>query len=229
MSKLCFPILGAALLWGVAQAQPRILHFTLERQLPLMKAEVDGHPARLLLDLGGAAALALRPDWPGLAASAQLTVNGGASETVPARPWPRNKPPPGVDGYLGYGYLARHSLVIDYAQQQVRLYPPGRLADECSGPVAALQQLGSLPYARFEQQGTVLPLGLDTGANQNVLRREAALQPGALMLEGVALEPGPFGRIDLAVPLIAGFLGHDFFARHRVCLDASSKQLQIEP
>jgi hypothetical protein len=229
MRTLCLSALAAALLHSAAHAQPRILPFSLERRLPLLQAEVDGRPARLLLDLGGSAVLALRPDWPGLTASAQLALIGDAAQPVPAKPWPRHSPPPGVDGYLGYGYLARYSLVIDYPQQQVRLYPAGRLADECRGPVAALQQLGSLPYARFEQQGSVLPLGLDTGANQNVLRRDAQLHPGALLLEGVALEPGPFSRIDLAVPVIAGFLGHDFFARRRVCLDAASKRLQIEP
>ena len=47
--------------------------------------------------------------------------------------------------------------------------------------------------------------------------------------EGGALTLGEFQVIELQVPVLAGFLGHGFFSAHRVCLDAQSAAVAIEP
>jgi hypothetical protein len=146
-----------------------VLHFELNKQLPVIKVQVDGLDAALILDLGGAAALALRPGWPGPATvdgdgTRMVSFAGGNSIQVPAAVWKKPKVPPGIDGYLGYGYLRRYGLVIDYSRREVRLFRQGVQLDECRAAPVALLQLGSLPYVRFERGGKPFLLGLDSAA-----------------------------------------------------------------
>jgi len=222
--------------------------------------------ARLLLDTGGGAALALRPDVAAALAPADVAASAsagasslasspasatapaparlrlqlGAGEPVelPAAMWRKSSYPPGIDGYLGWGYLRQFSVVLDYGRQQLELGPAGQLAPACGEARAALKHLGSLPYVTVLQDGQPLPLGLDTGANQNVLL--AGRVPGAATAgerralpatswEGRPLALGGFQVIELQLPVLAGFLGHGFFATHRVCLDAQSAAVAIEP
>lgn len=249
-----------------AQAPPRVLGFEMLGTLPVLSAQVEGRPVRLLLDTGGAAALALRPDVAAaltptdMAASASAgassTASPPASSTAPASPrlrlqlgagepvelpaalWRKSSYPPGIDGYLGWGYLRQFSVVLDYGRQQLQLGPAGQLAPACGEARAALKHLGSLPYVTVLQDGQPLPLGLETGANQNVLL--AGRVPGAATAgerralpatswEGRPLALGGFQVIELQLPVLAGFLGHGFFATHRVCLDARSAAVAIEP
>lgn len=239
------PIIGAVLLLMAARAHgadpEAVLHFELQKQLPVMKVQVDGLDATLILDLGGAAALALRPGWPGSTTvdsdgARVLNFADGSSIQVPAVAWRKSPVPPGIDGYLGYGYLRRYSLVIDYSRRAVRLFRQGVQLDECRAAPVALLQLGSLPYVQFERAGKPFLLGLDTGANQNVVKRgnqdEASRQPtmqGDIRLAGQAISTGPFRAIDLPIPVLDGLLGYDFFARYRVCLDSTSKTFSAEP
>lgn len=229
-------LLGLLALAFAAQAERR-LSFQLERQLPVLEARIDGRPARLLLDLGGAAALALRPDWPG-GASGELPVEAAGSDLgrLPAQVWKRARIPEGIDGYLGYGFLIRHGLVIDYRAGELRLLAPGEALAACApAPTVELLQLGSLPYLRFEKAGSSLLLGLDTGANQNVIKQESlhAGAGGVFSLEGLSLggrpvQPGPFRAIALSLPRLEGLLGHGFFAAHRVCIEPSVRQLAAQ-
>lgn len=180
------------------------------------------------------AAASARPVLPSL----PLQFGEGEPVDLPATVWRKPAYPPGIDGYLGWGYLRRFSLVVDYRGRQLQLWPAGALAPVCAAPPAVLRQLGSLPYVTVEHEGQPLPLGLDTGANQNVLiagRVPAAATPGAHRVlapaswEGRPLALGSFKVIELKLPVLAGFLGHGFFASHRVCLDAQSASVSIEP
>ena len=85
------PTFGAALLaLSAAQAQPEAdltLPFTLEAGLPVLQARIDGRDARLLIDSGGAAALALRPDWaPAAEAAGTVSTQDAQGQVRPAAP-----------------------------------------------------------------------------------------------------------------------------------------------
>ncbi|HEY0957626.1 MAG TPA: hypothetical protein VGE36_22935 [Roseateles sp.] len=76
MTRALRPLTAALLLMTAMQAwaAPDLaLPFTLEAGLPLLDARIDGRQARLLIDTGGAAALALRPDWAAVAGAATTT------------------------------------------------------------------------------------------------------------------------------------------------------------
>lgn len=221
--------------WPTSQAQQatRQLPFRLDRQLPLIQARIDGRAATLILDLGGTAALALRPDWGDLQADQDVskTLETGAmpATSVPARIWKKPTLPPGVDGYLGYGYLKQFALLIDYSNQIMQLSPPGKLDAACGNHVVPLLHLGSLAYVSFEQDGRPLLLGLDTGANQNVSRDSASALSSTARLGAHSLDLGPFRQIKLPLPKLDGILGYDFFARHLVCLDVQTDTFAVTP
>jgi hypothetical protein len=219
----------------------RVLPFELSQQLPLLKLQVDDRPATLILDLGGAAPLALRPDWPADdpktdARTKRVRLPGGELETLPATVWKRTSIPPGIDGYLGFAYLQRFNLVFDYAKRQARLYPRGAAHGECRAKPAALSRLGSLPYVQFDYSGQTLLMGLDTGANQNLIkpgRPGTALSDTKRSIDGASLAaqattPGPLLVMELPIPTLDGLLGYDFFARYRVCLDPAANTLAAD-
>ncbi|NSL53396.1 pepsin/retropepsin-like aspartic protease family protein [Uliginosibacterium aquaticum] len=218
----------------------RVLHFELRQQLPILQVQVDGREASLILDLGGAAALALRPDWPEAGAAGEvrehsLALAPGELEVVPATVWRKTRIPPGIDGYLGWAYLQRYNLVFDYAKQAVRLYPRGAVHAECAGVPVPLRRLGSLPYVQFDHAGQALLLGLDTGANQNLIKPDVAgatlpdkiLSIDGATLAGQALKLGPLRVLELPIPTLHGLLGYDFFARYRVCLDPAANTFAL--
>ncbi|MDO6386408.1 hypothetical protein [Uliginosibacterium sp. 31-12] len=218
----------------------RVLHFELRQQVPILQVQVDGREASLILDLGGASALALRPDWAEAGAAGEasehlLALAPGELEAVPATVWKKTRIPPGIDGYLGWAYLQRYKLVFDYAKQAARLYPRGAVHAECAGAPVPLHRLGSLPYVQFDHAGQALLLGLDTGANQNLIKpgvAGAALSDKTLSIDGVtlagqALKPGPLRVMELPIPTLHGLLGYDFFARYRVCLDPAANTFAL--
>lgn len=204
------------------------LALTFQGQLPVVHARIDDKAATLLLDLGGAAALALRPDWedvwPERDVSKVLELNGLAPTPVAARVWKKASLPAGIDGYLGYGFLRRFSLVIDYPKQLIRLSPPGKLATDCGANVVSLLHLGSFAYLRFAHDHH---LGLDTGANQNILRNSARDVQGTVQLGEQSINAGAFKKVNLDLPKLDGILGYDFFSRNIVCMDTESAAMAI--
>jgi len=251
--------LGAGLLAaGAAYAQPEAdltLAFTLEAGLPVLQARIDGREARLLIDSGGAAALALRPDWApaGDAASAvmsqdaqgqlrrndrlvvrEVVIGPHALPQAPAaQTWGKAKRPAAADGYLGWGWLREQRWVIDYAAGQLqRLAPGSPLPAACGGAPLPFDMLGSLAVVRLQAaDGRLLALGLDTGASRNVITPglAEAVAGGTLTAERRVLQAGPFVSVPLQVPGLDGFLGQDFFSRYRVCMDPARRQLWLQP
>lgn len=252
--------LGAALLAATAaQAQPETdltLPFMLDAGLPVLQARIDGRDARLLIDSGGAAALALRPDWapaPDAAGGAvtsqdaqgqlrqqarlaigELVLAGQALPVAPAaQTWGKAKRPAGTDGYLGWGWLRERRWVVDYAAGQLlRLAPGSAWPAGCGGAPLPFEMIGSLAVVRLQAtDGQPLVLGLDTGASRNVIRPAlSGAVAGALRgADGRPLQAGAFVSVPLQVPGLDGFLGQDFFSRHRVCVDPAGRQLWLQP
>ena len=92
--------------------------------------------------------------------------------------------------------------------------------------------LGSLAVVRLQAaDGRLLALGLDTGASRNVITPglAEAVAGGTLTAERRVLQAGPFVSVPLQVPGLDGFLGQDFFSRHRVCMDPARRQLWLQP
>lgn len=233
----------------------RVLPLRLEGGLASVAARIDGREARLLIDTGGAAALALRPDWAQAAAggsadasqdaqgrpraNAALAVGevelaGQALQPAPAaQTWGKPRRPPGIDGYLGWGWLRERRWVVDYAARELRLLG----ADEpmpagCGPEPLRFELLGSLPVLRLhDAAGQPLTLGLDTGASRNVIRPALADAVAAdpLSAGDRPLAAGAFVSVPLQVPGLDGFLGQDFFSRHRVCVDPAGRQLWLQP
>ncbi len=219
----------------------RVLPFELRQQLPLLSVQIDDRPATLILDLGGASPLALRPDWPADdaktdARSKRVRLPGGELETLLATVWKKTSIPPGIDGYLGFAYLQRFNLVFDYAKRQARLFPRGAAHGECRATPVALSRLGSLPYVQFDYSGQTLLMGLDTGANQNLIkpgRPGTVLSDKTRSIDGASLAgqrtaPGPLLVMELPIPTLDGLLGYDFFAHYRVCLDPAANTLAAD-
>lgn len=228
---------------------------TLEAGVPVLAARIDGREARLLLDTGGAAALALRPDWgpaePGASAPAsqdaqgqqranatlavgEVALAGQRLDPAPAaQTWGKAKRPAGTDGYLGWGWLRERRWVVDYGARRLLVPAPEEaLPANCGATPVRLERLGSLPVLRLQAaDGQALTLGLDTGASRNVIRPALApaLAGGAIQLDGRPLQAGDFVTVPLQVPGLDGFLGQDFFSRHRVCADPARGLLWVQP
>lgn len=230
------------------------LPFALDAGLPVLQARIDGRDARLLIDTGGAAALALRPDWAPAAsgpasasqdAQGQQRVNAALLVTQVAlagqplaeppltQTWGKTRRPASTDGYLGWGWLRERRWVMDYGARQLQtLSPEAPLPAGCGPTPLRLEMLGSLPVLRVQAaDGQALTLGLDTGASRNVIRPAlaGAVAGGAVQAEGRALQAGGFVTVPLQVPGLDGFLGQDFFSRHRVCADPGRRQLWVQP
>lgn len=243
---------------AAAQARPETdltLPFTLEAGLPVLQARIDGRDARLLIDSGGAAALALRPDWAPAAAAAgtvstqdaqgqvrraaplvvgEVALAGQGLPVAPAaQTWPKAKRPADTDGYLGWGWLRERRWVVDYAARSlVRLAPDSPWPAGCGGAPLPLEMIGSLAIVRLQAtDGQTLVLGLDTGASRNVVRPERvdAVAGPLRGADGQTLQAGRFVSVPLQVPGLDGFLGQDFFSRHRVCVDPAGRQLRVQP
>lgn len=239
-SPLAAALLAATL--SGAGAQPLDIRFELRDGLPLIHADIDGRPARLLLDTGGGAMLALRRNWLPVTPDApswevqRLTLDGhDIAGPLQARTWPKAQPPQGVDGYLGWGWLRRHRLLIDYPAGRLQLLAsePAPLPPACGAESGSFEMLGSLPVLRLQtaEGSPDLVLGLDTGASRNVVAPETLpLLASGLSLAGRPLRAGPFVGAPLQLPApLRGFLGQDFFARHRVCLDPAQRRWWLQP
>ena len=154
------------------------------------------------------------------------------------------KTPAGV-GYIGAALVRPFKLVIDYGQRSMTFIPrdaPDAERLGCSGtevpfdpdwdgePVTrALTDLGELVFV------------WDTGAPRSLVRdglvRARGFVPNGLSVrsEKFVLGHDDFGPVqlrlfDFAEPAgVDGFVGHDFFASHVVCIDLGGKRFFVRP
>ena len=232
-----------------------------ETGLPTVDARIDGASVRLFIDTGGYKPIALKQ---GVIRHLGLSYDKGSSsandaqgQTYRTRSFTVKQfqagslvlsPAHGADlpvlathaypqdGYLGYGVLKNHILVIDYAKGELLMYAPAGgsavLEDECGGGTFDFEIKNAVIEAKVETDAGLRTFQFDTGANRNIVR-PASMAPATqevqtevtfkrFILGNVKLGPMSFWVIPYRAPDVDGVLGREFFAAHRVCLDLSS-------
>lgn len=231
----------------------RILFSVDESGLPTFSAWIEGKPVRLFIDTGGYKPIALKQDVIrrlGLSYDdGSNSANDAQGQAYTARSFTATNfqagslslsPAHGADlpnlgthaypqdGYLGYGVLKSHALVVDYARGELLMYAPSTgsavLARECGGKTFDFQIRNAVIQATVETDAGPRIFQFDTGANRNIVRQ--ALETDAseatfkrFHLGNVELGPMSFRVIPYRAPDVDGVLGKEFFAAHRVCLD----------
>lgn len=229
-----------------------------ETGLPTFGAQVDGASVRLFIDTGGYKPIALKQD---VIRRLGLSYDNGSSGANDAqgrayttRPFTATNfragslalsPAHGADlpdlgthaypqdGYLGYGVLKNHVLVIDYARGELLMYAPTAgsaiLAHECGGKTFDFEIRNAVIQATVETNVGPRIFQFDTGANRNIVRSafttaatqgmQAEVTFKRFRLGNAKLGPISFRVIPYRAPDVDGVLGREFFAAHRVCLD----------
>lgn len=158
-----------------------------------------------------------------------------------------NQPPDvGQKGLLGTGLLKPYEVVLDYAHLTMTLVPRAandNPSEQCRGttvPFAATQAPAE-PVTKADTDLGDLTLWWDTGAqfsfvSQKVVQRGRAqaskedVTTKRLVIGGTDFGPWQFKWMDMSLPpFFDGFIGHDFFATHVVCIDFPDKRLVIHP
>lgn len=229
-----------------------------ETGLPTFDARIDGAPVRLFIDTGGYKPIALKQD---VIRRLGLSYDDGSSSANDAQGRPYATRPfttthfqagslalspvhgadlPNLgthaypqDGYLGYGVLKNHALVIDYAKGELLMYAPTAgstvLARECGGKTFDFEIKNAVIQATVETDVGPRIFQFDTGSNRNIVRpapttaatqeMQAEVTYKRFRLGNAKLEPMSFRVIPYRAPDVDGVLGREFFAAHRVCLD----------
>ncbi|MEN3110979.1 hypothetical protein ACFONG_03885 [Uliginosibacterium paludis] len=241
----------AALLLPGLPARALELRLEFINALPTVTATLpDGQTLHLLVDLGGDAALRLNREWItrlGLTAlptegksqdafargldntrygALDLQLGGERFHIDDVRP---GRDRPGIDGYIGAPLLMPYRIVFEYAQQRIRLLPPAQADAVCQGKTLPLQKMGRLLVVEAQSALGPLRLGIDSGANYNVIQRSRLLADSdavqtlpALQLAGLPQADLRFKPLALQISGLDGFLGTPFFSAQPVCIDAAA-------
>ena len=156
---------------------------------------------------------------------------------------PRRGYQPGdfAQGFLGTGLLKPYQLVLDYPSQAMTLVRPseGGSSSNCEGtsvPFSSGWHGEPVTKAAIDQGQAIL--WWDTGAPMSILSSEfakklraqsdaSALQATRLILGDTDFGPWRFEVWNISLPGFDGFIGHDFFARHVVCIDFPQHRVVI--
>jgi hypothetical protein len=156
---------------------------------------------------------------------------------------PRRGYQPGnlAQGFLGPGLLKPYQLVIDYPSEAMTLVrpsdagPPGK----CEGTIVPFSNdWRGEPVTKAKIDSSETTLWWDTGAPASILSTEFTnkmqsragdntVQSKRLILGGSDFGPWRFQIWDIALPGFDGFIGHDFFATHVVCVDFPQNRMVI--
>ncbi|WMJ70877.1 aspartyl protease family protein [Stenotrophomonas sp. 24(2023)] len=163
--------------------------FDLVNNHAYIDAEVDGQPARFLVDTG--AANLLTPAAArrlGLAASGQLSIGGAGDSTVALsmararhlRIGDAHLPSPvfyvvdlgqqldsmgtQYDGYIGYETFRRFAATLDYGARRLQLSEPGRYVPPAHATALAFEQDAYAPVINATLDGVPLRLWVDSGS-----------------------------------------------------------------
>lgn len=159
---------------------------------------------------------------------------------------PRRGYTPGslAHGYLGTGLLKSYQLTLDYPSQAMTLVrrSNGNSSGTCNGTIVPFST-GSHKWRGEPVTEADIDLGhvtlwWDTGAPASVLSSKfanqaraqsgaSALQSNRLILGGKDFGPWRFEVWDISLPGFDGFIGHDFFAKHVVCIDFPRNRVAI--
>jgi Aspartyl protease len=210
--RIAILAMAGVLSLGAAAAAPLVVPFDFSRHAVGMTIIVKGKPLYVLLDTGvnpsvidlkRAKALGLELNFK---AAGEGNGEGGTTAAIPSTiPSPqiggRSFAPidalatdmsgiaatygRSVDGVLGYSFLARNAVLIDYPQRRLTIAPAGvDLAPQCRTTHAipfASNDGDQFPVMRaFRFGGIEAPVTLDTGSNRTLGLYQAALQVPAI-------------------------------------------------
>ena len=150
-----------------------------------------------------------------------------------------------AQGYLGTGLLKSYEVVLDYPHRAFTLVARGGepSSESCTGTVVPFSESSSKwsgePVTEADIDLGHVILWWDTGSPATVLRKgfsQAGQHPLSgdsvatkrLVLGGTDFGPWQFQLWDMSLPGFDGFIGHDFFAEHVVCVDFPGKRLVID-
>jgi hypothetical protein len=150
---------------------------------------------------------------------------------------------PAGKGYIGAALVRPFRLVIDYERQTMIFIPADRSDAErhgCYGTAVPFDpEWDGEPITKASTDLGELVLVWDTGAPMSLIREglvtKRGITPDSKFVRSTefALGGKNFGPVQLrlfnfAEPAgVDGFVGHDFFAKHVVCIDMSGKRLFI--
>ena len=169
----------------------------LSNNLLLVEAEVDGRRGWLFLDTGAPALMLNKKLFPPAASESTLAVSGakGVNGAVGGMSYHltktfdwgglrfENKEVPTLDlagleqqtgvellGIIGFNLLSQYALTLDYRAQKVLLRKPGT-APELPAPLMRVPFTlrGHLPVVTASANGQALQMGIDCGAQNNLL------------------------------------------------------------
>ncbi len=177
---------------------PNATKFELVRGMVVVQAELDREPASFILDTGSPMMIlngreneakaiqvaslhgSMAGDWKTIASFSwagvqkyelpALTTDIGALEMVTNRP---------IAGLIGYKFLEDFDLLIDFEKQLVTLVPHGKPAIMKGWSLKSqipFTMAGHLPVIEAQIGNKKLRLGLDTGANTNMLDLQKAFE-----------------------------------------------------
>ena len=154
------------------------------------------------------------------------------------------KTPAGV-GYIGAALVRDFKLVVDYGQRSMTFIPNDTPDPEMHGCIGSEvpfdPTMGGEPITKTVTDLGELVFVWDTGAPMSLVRKSLVRARG-FTPDGLYIRSSKFGLggedfgpmqlrlFDFAEPAeVDGFLGHDFFAHHVVCIDLGAKRFFVRP
>jgi hypothetical protein len=152
------------------------------------------------------------------------------------------KTPAGA-GYIGAALVRSFKLVVDYGRRSMTFIPGQSSEAErhgCHGTEIPFDPaMGGEPVARAVTDLGELVFVWDTGAPMSLVRdsvvKARGVTPDGLYISSNRFQMGgeDFGPMRLRLfsfsepAEVDGFIGHDFFAKHVVCIDLAGKRLLV--
>jgi hypothetical protein len=242
--------------------------------LPTTEVRVSGQPLALFLDLGAylpigltAAEMALGNVKVSKGSDQQRNSSGtilesrrfvAADVVIGGRSfgdleggeavYPRDQGPPDRNGYIGFGFLGRYLLVLDYPGHRARLYASGdreAFERECGKDAFPLDVRNGVVRSTVRTEIGDLTFAWDTGTTHNFLRPAAFKStpysprtvddgPPAVTLSTLSIGRNNYGPLEFrllpfAAPDVDGMLGAGLFERRKVCLDVPEGRGAVAP
>jgi hypothetical protein len=147
-------------------------------------------------------------------------------------------------GFLGTGLFKSYQVVLDYPHGTIALVSLGSetSAGTCTGNVVPFstrsQKWRGEPVSEVETDWGTETLWWDTGSPATILTKSAigkarvpvsgdSVNTKRFALGGTDFGPWPFQVWDISLPGFDGFIGHDFFMKHVVCIDFPGNRVVI--
>lgn len=199
ITALVVLLFSTAALATAAPDRPIRVPFTLDSNLPVVRATVSGKPVSLILDLGGFSALALTKEalrtapvkFSGMSQSwrnamgqvfttrlftapdldaGELKIGTVNGIELASQPGANGMK---QDGYIGFGLLRHYLAVFDYPDQELRLYTAGSagaMKSECGDNLFHIDIANGVVQSRIVTDKGQLIYQWDTGSSESMVR-----------------------------------------------------------